>query len=204
VSEYCRRVGHRSSKNEHDANLPPVKTLRSWTFVNPNDGESWTFRQLTRGSLHEPLFPADSLTLWQRDRYQYGKYLVDQSELNSSGFERGYVSISRLAIPYEGHVQRNVIETKTWKVSFRSGPAKLGISDEPLSFLLTANVFFSVVIMSLIKNKCTRAKVFQKQKKAKSQKKLNNRLAQAKAEANDPVAKKVCLFRHSFLISTVR
>jgi len=55
--------------------------------------------------------------------------------------------------------------------------------------------------MSLIKNKCTRVKVFQKQKRAKSQQKLNNRLAQAKAEANDPVAKKVCLFSHSFYIS---
>ena len=45
---------------------------------------------------------------------------------------------------------------------------------------------------SSIKNKVKREEIANKQKKAKRQEKLKRRLAQAKAEANDPLAKKVC------------
>jgi hypothetical protein len=45
---------------------------------------------------------------------------------------------------------------------------------------------------SSIKNKIKREEVARKTKKAKGQQKLQKRLAQAKAEANDPAAKKVC------------
>ena len=44
---------------------------------------------------------------------------------------------------------------------------------------------------SLIKNKIKREEVVRKSKKAKSQLKLQRRLALAKQEANDPAAKKV-------------
>jgi hypothetical protein len=46
---------------------------------------------------------------------------------------------------------------------------------------------------SSIKNKLKREEVFQKTKKAHGRQKLQKRLAQAKAEANDPAAKKVGL-----------
>ena len=46
---------------------------------------------------------------------------------------------------------------------------------------------------STIKNKVKREEIARKQKKAKRQQKLQRRLAQAKAEANDPLAKKVCI-----------
>ncbi len=46
---------------------------------------------------------------------------------------------------------------------------------------------------SQIKNKIKREEIAQKKKKAKSQEKLKKRLALAKAEANDPAAKKVCV-----------
>lgn len=45
---------------------------------------------------------------------------------------------------------------------------------------------------SAIKNKVKREEVAGKQRKQKRQDKLQRRLAQAKAEANDPLAKKVC------------
>lgn len=45
---------------------------------------------------------------------------------------------------------------------------------------------------SQIKNKIKREEIAQKKKKAKNQEKLKKRLALAKAEANDPAAKKVC------------
>jgi len=44
---------------------------------------------------------------------------------------------------------------------------------------------------SSIKNKIKREEIVQKSKKAKNQVKLQKRLAQAKAEAHDPAAKKV-------------
>ena len=44
---------------------------------------------------------------------------------------------------------------------------------------------------SLIKNKIKRQGVAAKQKKAKSQQRLQKRLARAKEEASDPAAKKV-------------
>jgi ribosome production factor 1 len=44
---------------------------------------------------------------------------------------------------------------------------------------------------SSIKNKLKREEISRKSKKAKSQQKLQRRLAQAKLEANDPAAKKV-------------
>jgi ribosome production factor 1 len=47
---------------------------------------------------------------------------------------------------------------------------------------------------SLIKNKIKREEVVRKSKKAKSQLKLQRRLALAKQEANDPAAKKVGRF----------
>jgi hypothetical protein len=46
---------------------------------------------------------------------------------------------------------------------------------------------------SSIKNKLKREEVFRKTKKAHGRQKLQKRLAQAKAEANDPAAKKVGL-----------
>ena len=50
---------------------------------------------------------------------------------------------------------------------------------------------------SLIKNKIKREEVVRKSKKAKSQLKLQRRLALAKQEANDPAAKKVTFFLFS-------
>lgn len=47
---------------------------------------------------------------------------------------------------------------------------------------------------SSIKNKIKRQDVFRKGKKARTQAKLQKRLAQAKLEANDPAQKKVGLF----------
>ena len=44
---------------------------------------------------------------------------------------------------------------------------------------------------SQIKNKVKREEITQRKKKAKNQEKLKRRLALAKAEANDPSAKKV-------------
>lgn len=46
---------------------------------------------------------------------------------------------------------------------------------------------------STIKNKIKREEIARKQKKSKNQAKLQRRLAQAKAEADDPLAKKVGL-----------
>lgn len=45
---------------------------------------------------------------------------------------------------------------------------------------------------SSIKNKIKREEIARKQKKEKRQGKLQKRLAQAKAEADDPLVKKVC------------
>jgi hypothetical protein len=45
---------------------------------------------------------------------------------------------------------------------------------------------------SAIKNKVKREDIAAKNKRAKNQQKLQKRLAQAKLEANDPTAKKVC------------
>ena len=45
---------------------------------------------------------------------------------------------------------------------------------------------------SSIKNKIKREEIARKQKKNKRQDKLQRRLAQAKLEAEDPLAKKVC------------
>jgi hypothetical protein len=53
---------------------------------------------------------------------------------------------------------------------------------------------------SLIKNKIKREEVVRKSKKAKSQLKLQRRLALAKQEANDPSAKKVKFSPLLFLI----
>lgn len=49
---------------------------------------------------------------------------------------------------------------------------------------------------SAIKNKFKREDVARKNKKAKRQEKLQRRLALAKAEANDPAAKKVSILFH--------
>ena len=49
---------------------------------------------------------------------------------------------------------------------------------------------------SSIKNKVKREEIARKQKKEKRQGKLQRRLAQAKAEADDPLLKKVCLSAH--------
>ena len=61
---------------------------------------------------------------------------------------------------------------------------------------------------SSIKNKIKREEIARKQKKAKRQDKLQRRLAQAKAEASDPLAKKVrttvAYYRHSTLIRRCR
>jgi len=53
---------------------------------------------------------------------------------------------------------------------------------------------------SAIKNKIKREDVAAKNKKAKNQQKLQKRLAQAKVEASDPVAKKVRYHLHSYTI----
>lgn len=45
-----------------------------------------------------------------------------------------------------------------------------------------------------------REDIFQKNKKAKNQRKLEKRLARAKEEANDPAAKKVKRFRHDAIL----
>ena len=52
---------------------------------------------------------------------------------------------------------------------------------------------------SSIKNKIKREEIARKSKKAKNQFKLQKRLAQAKEEANDPAAKKVCGKLRTFL-----
>jgi hypothetical protein len=53
---------------------------------------------------------------------------------------------------------------------------------------------------SAIKNKIKREDVAAKNKKAKNQQKLQKRLAQAKLEASDPVAKKVRYHLHFYTI----
>ena len=53
---------------------------------------------------------------------------------------------------------------------------------------------------SEIKNKIKRDEVSRKSKKKKQQDKLQRRLARAKIEVNDPMAKEVCQFK--FLLST--
>ena len=53
---------------------------------------------------------------------------------------------------------------------------------------------------SSIKNKVKREEIARKQKKAKRQDKLQRRLAQAKVEANDPLAKKVRLVSKNTLL----
>lgn len=45
---------------------------------------------------------------------------------------------------------------------------------------------------SSIRNKIKREEIARKSKRSKNQEKLKRRLAQAKEEANDPAAKKVC------------